>query len=295
MFNAVLLFLKETPASVLSKLPIIVNLTKMMEEAVDELEVNERKQMSITSGKGANKVMRKTKLVEIALSTGRALLSFANNSSNVELSLFIKTMLKLMDRQADITLVSRCNSLLNKAMEYANSLAPFGVTNDTLTELEAEILNYEGLQADLRNRIAARGNATLSIANLNRKLTALLKEQIDPAVYSLNNEPEMLNYKALYKGNRIIISTGHRYTQIRGVAVQKGTGKKLENVQLELKARNRTVKVKTNFDGVYKQLLHPDIYSIIATCEGFEPFVIDGVKIKAGEIKVENMEMVAKG
>jgi len=44
--------------------------------------------------------------------------------------------------------------------------------------------------------------------------------------------------------------------------------------------------------GKYREVLYPDVKVIIAAHPDFEPFVIEGVKIQAGEIKVVNFVMM---
>jgi hypothetical protein len=129
---------------------------------------------------------------------------------------------------------------------------------------------------------------------LQREITALLKKQIDPAVESIPTTTETYTYKFEYKKNRLIIDLGHKFTQFKGLTLNKETQKLLSNVELEFRNSERSVKIKSDNDGKYREVLNPDVYDIIVTHKDFEPFVIEGVKIQAGEIKVENFELVPK-
>ena len=114
-------------------------------------------------------------------------------------------------------------------------------------------------------------------------------EQIDPLVNSLRGQDEFVHE---YNSNRMVIDIGHRFTLFKGQLMAKGTTTLLTGVELEFKNAKGSVKVKAN--KMYKELVNPDIYDIIATHPDYEPFLIEGVKIQAGEIKVENIELVAK-
>lgn len=121
-----------------------------------------------------------------------------------------------------------------------------------------------------------------------------MKKQIDPAVESIPTTTETYAYKFEYKRNREIIDLGHKYTQFKGVSVNNETEMPLSNVELEFINKERCIKIKTDNEGKYREVLNPDVYNIIATHPDFESFVIEGVKIQAGEIKVENFVMVPK-
>ena len=294
MMKAVLAYLKNTPGSILLLLPILTNLTSAMEALVNAMLAAEQTQGTVANGAGATKAARKLVLFNAATSVGRALLSFANSTNDTDFAKLMTDMLKELDRKADATFIMRCKTIQEKGVAHVGSLAPYGISNAVLTALDLTITNYEGQEQSVRNRIVQRTNATSAIATLQREITALLKQQIDPAVESIPTTTESYAYKFEYKKNRMIINLGHKFTQFKGVSVNKETDMPLSGVELEFKNVERSVKIKTDNEGRYREVLNPDIYDIIATHPDFEPFVIEGVKIQAGEIKVENFVMVPR-
>lgn len=178
------------------------------------------------------------------------------------------------------------------ARQTSEGLEPYGITDAVLDTFEQTINGYEGLGEDVRIKITERVNAGKNISSLLTSITKLLKKEIDPAVYSLPDAEH--DYKTEYKNNRIIIDLGHRYTQFKGEAMDKTTHEKVAFTEIEFVSAERRVTVKADENGKYRERLHPDIYDIIAKHPNYEPFVINGVKIQAGEIKVENFELVPK-
>jgi hypothetical protein len=294
MFKATLSYLKNSPASILVLLPILTTLTTAMEAFINAMLAAEQTQGTVAVGAGTTKSAKRTVLFNAAASVGRALLSFANSTNNTDLADLMTTMLKELDRKADATFIMNCKAIHEKGVSNVGSLLPYGISNAVLTALDLTISNYEGQEESVRNRIVQRANATSAIATLQREVTALLKGQIDPAVESLPTTTETYTYKFEYKKNRVIINLGHKYTQFKGITTNKETQKLLSNVELEFKNAERSIKIKSDNEGKYREVLNPDVYDIIVTHPDYEPFVINGVKIQAGEIKVENFEMIPK-
>lgn len=294
MMKAVLAYLKNSPAAILLLLPVLTTLTAAMEVLVNAMLAAESTQGTVANGAGATKADKKLALFNSAASVAKALLSYANSVNDTDLSKLMTDMLKEMDRKADATFIMRCKAIHEKGVANVASLAPYGISAAVLTALDLTITNYSGQEQSVRNRIVDKKNATSTIAKLQREVTALLKQQIDPAVYSIPTTTATYDYKQKYKSNRIIIDLGHKFTQFKGVSINKETQGMLSNVELEFKNAKRSVKISTDNDGKYREILNPDIYDIIATHPDFEPFMINGVEIQAGEIKVENFEMVPK-
>ncbi len=294
MFKAVFAYLKSTPDAILILLPILTSLTTAMEAIVNAMLAAEQTQGTVAVGAGSTKAAKKLVLFNAASSVGKALLSFANSINDTDLAKLMNDMLELLDRKADATFIMRCKTIHEKGVANVGSLAPYGVSDAVLTALNLTISNYEGQEQSVRNRVVARANATSAIATLQRELTALLKKQIDPAVDSIPTTTETYAYKFEYKKNRLIIDLGHKFTQFKGFTLNKETQANLSNVELEFKNAERSIKIKSDNDGKYREVINPDIYDIIVSHPDFESFTIEGVEIHAGEIKVENFELVPK-
>ena len=97
-----------------------------------------------------------------------------------------------------------------------------------------------------------------------------------------------------YLSGRKTLNLGHRHTQFKGAALNKANNQQITNVDIKFISADGTFEIRTDENGKYRERLNPDTYNIIVTHPDFDPFTIDGVKIQAGELKVENFEMVPK-
>lgn len=294
MMKATLAYLTATPDGIKVLIPVLSSLTPAMQALMTAMLAAEQVQGTVAVGAGANKADKKDVLFSVAQPTGKAVLSFANSSGDVQLATLMSETLFELDRKADSTFIMRCKAIRDAANANVAELEPYGITPGIVTALSLAITAFENVESSVRNRIVQRANATTTIAVLQRETTSLLKKEIDPLVASLPDSEEGIVYKREYKKNRSIINLGHKYTQFKGVAVNKETKDNLSNVTLEFKNSERTIIIKTDNDGKYREVLHPDVYDIIATHPNYEPFVINGVEIQAGEIKVENFELVPR-
>jgi hypothetical protein len=292
MMQAVLAYLKQSPDRILTELPILSTLITVMEGYLNALAGAVQIQQTVAVGAGANKEAKKRTLVDLALSVGRGIYSFANHTENTELSVLMNDLMKGLPRIADVKLISRCTTIYEKGNEYKDDLGPYGITEAVLNTLNQVINDYKGQGEDVRLKITERVNAGKNISSLLTSITRLLKREIDPAVYSLPDTEH--DYKTEYRNNRIIIDLGHRFTQFKGKAIDKITHEKVAFTEIEFISADRRLTVKADESGNYRERLNPDIYDIIARHPNYEPFVINGVKIQAGEIKVENFELIPK-
>jgi hypothetical protein len=289
MVQAVLNYLKNSPPAVLILIPLLSTLTTALETIVNAILAAEQTQSSVAVGAGTAKEAKKNALLSIANSIGRAVMSFAANTGNDTLDALMKQMMDRLDRIADAAFINNCKVIHEKAEENVASLGPVGVTQAVIDSLKDSITDYENLGSELRNKVSERGDATKAISRLLNEAMRLLKRETDPLVYSLTGQT---SYVQQYKQNRIIIDLGHRHTQFKGITVNKETQMNLSEVEIEFRNSERSIKIKTDENGKYREQIHPDVYDLIATHPNFEPFTIEGVKIMPGEIKIENFELV---
>lgn len=289
MFTALLFCLKNVPGAVLLLLPVLSILTDAFEALINAMLAAEQVQGTVTEGVGATKAEKKLVLFKTASSIGKGLLSYANGAGDTTLSGLITSMLKDLDKIADATFVMQCNTIHEQGVAKVASLAPWGISATVLTAFDLAIEDYSNQGDTLRNKVIQRANATSTIAALHKEATSLLKKQVDTAVGALPDNTTTHDFITEYSRSRVIIDLGHKYTQFKGVTINKETQLELNGVELEFRNAERSIKITAN--GKYREVINPDIWDIIATKPGFQPFMINGVQIQAGEIKVENIEM----
>lgn len=288
MMQAVSSFAEKTPASIITKRSALLLLAAKLAVMIADIAKAENVQATVAKEGGPNKKVAKASLVMDANSIGRGLFAFAGVTSNAGLQEMIKNALERIDRVADNALVLRCNVIADKATEHIGDLAAYGITSELADSLKVKAVNYAALAENFRNDVAIQTTATSNIAKILKEATKFFKEELDPVVYSLIGED---NYVREYRKNREILNLGHRYTQFKGLTVNKATGLELTEVEIEIISKDGELKLKSNDDGKYRVRLDPDTYTLRATHPNFEPFIIENVKIQAGEIKVENFVM----
>lgn len=283
--------MESTPSNILTKKPAIGTLTTKLAELNEKIKEADETQNSVTGGTWASKKAEREKLFLNVAGAGNNMLSYATATDKIELAGLMKRELKLLDKISDTQFLTRSRVILAKAEEEVANLAPYGITAATNATLKLEIDGYETMARTIRNKKSNQKDATRLIAAYMKDASKLLGKEIDPVIYSLQGEESYVNR---YRANREIIDLGHKYTQFKGMAVNKETGIELSHAQIDLISKDGELITQTDNEGKYRQRLNPDTYTIRVTHPAYELLEMKDVKIQPGEIKVENFELVPK-
>lgn len=243
----------------------------------------------ITVDKAAARMLMEQSTMAIANST----MAYANTVNNGTLyDLVAQTMSKL-EKATEQDLINHCQTIHNVALTNVVDLGPWGVTAAVLTADNGNIQKFIDLKTKKRQKQTMQATSLKDAIQIFKDTDKLLKRTIDKAIFSL--EGSHGSFVKNYKENRKILDLGHTYTTFKGGAKVKDKDVALTNVEIEfLNKKGEIFTVTTDEKGNYRERLDPDTYKITAMHPDMLPFVIDGVKILPGEIKVENMEMVPK-
>lgn len=292
MFQATLGYLTKTPGVIKLLVPLIVTATSAFETIVNSILLAIAAADAVSEGTTVSKKESREALFTAADSVARAIIAFAGSTDNTKLATDLQKKIERLDRIGETMFVSRCKDIKKAAEENLPSLVSVGVTQAVIDLLDTLLETYIFIKDEGRQITSDKEAALANLYSLMKDATKLLKQQLDPLVYSLQGQRV---YVDAYRVNRKILDLGHKFTTFKGEAKIKDSEIVLTNVQLEfLNSKGEIFTNSTDENGKYRERINPDTYKITAIHPQMQPFVIDGVKILPGELKVENLEMSPK-
>jgi hypothetical protein len=227
------------------------------------------------------------------LGIANATMAFANDVDDNELFESVKGSESDLRKASEQKLIDRCKNVHDIALEHLSDLEPWGITETILETQAINLEAFKALRVKKRQKQTAKSTSLTVSYGLFKKAEKLLRRTIDKAVFSL--ELRQPTFVRNYKKNRLTLNLGHTYTTFKGIAKVKNTEVVLSNVELEfLNSKGEIFTNSTDEKGNYRERINPDVYKITAKHPNMLPFVIEGVKILPGEMKIENLELVPK-
>lgn len=237
---------------------------------------------------------KKKELISLILFAECRLKSFASADDDIGLSNslgFNSTKLKYM---YDSKLPSVANSLIELAAEHIDSLAPYGITEEWLTNFKNTASNFSAESLKPRNAITQKKLATEALTDLFKEADSILRDRLDNDIIVFKtDDPEF--FKHYFKARKII-DKGHRRIIVKGSAIIEGSTEPLKNVIfLFTKTGENTVIIekKTTDKGnfVVKNLPDGD-YNVRIHKAGFKEQTVK-ITIECGEMVNLNVKMEA--
>lgn len=243
-----------------------------------------------TAGITRDKNKARTLMQNDAIKIADRIMGYAGATGNNTLSQSMSQCIKGIEKASQSVAVSRCNVIKQAAIDNLEQLAGWNVSTEEINAFNNCIITFSALLNKQTNITHIISVAKEEADQLIKKAKLFLTSTIDKGVRSfIGIKP---TFVAEYKKSRRIINLGHRHTQFKGIAISKETQQHLSNVQIEFRNHTGSVKVSSDQTGKYREVLSPDVYDMIATHPDFQPFIIEGIKILPGEIKIENIEMI---
>ncbi len=225
-----------------------------------------------------------------ALKLADRIMGYAGSAGNNTLSQSMSQCISKIEKASQSVAISRCNVIKQAANDNLEHLTDWKISIEEINSLNTCITTFSELINKQTNLMHAISIAKVEADQLINKAKSLLVSTIDKGVRSfIGTNPTFI---AEYKKSRKIMNLGHRHTQFKGITISKETQQHLSNVQIEFRNQSGSFTIKTDQNGKYREVLSPDIYDMIVTHPDFRPFIIEGIKILPGEIKVENIEMI---
>jgi len=292
MYGTVLEYLQSNSAivSLLEGLNIsVVTFATIMSDLAGEMTKVSAEYKGIT----LNKMTARLLLEKDTLGIANATMAFANDVDDNELFESVKGSESDLRKASEQKLIDRCKNVHDIALEHLSDLEPWGITETILETQAINLEAFKALRVKKRQKQTAKSTSLTVSYGLFKKAEKLLRRTIDKAVFSL--ELRQPTFVRNYKKNRLTLNLGHTYTTFKGIAKVKNTEVVLSNVELEfLNSKGEIFTNSTDEKGNYRERINPDVYKITAKHPNMLPFVIEGVKILPGEMKIENLELVPK-
>lgn len=204
MFLALKLF-RDKYKTVLDEDPVI---TRLFDELfADNLELEEavKVQKGYTSEASKKKQMEEDEMIEatVRLASKGYVYGVEKNLPGL-LETFSLTTFGL-EKMGDIDVYATCLNV-NETLEKLDpaSIAEYGINAVDLVNQKKEIADFKAFIAEPRNKIFTRAQATTKIAEMVKKMKALLKKRLDKMIYTLPESQLVL--KNEYRGVRAIAS-----------------------------------------------------------------------------------------
>jgi hypothetical protein len=240
-----------------------------------------------------NKATARQMLEQSTSSIGNAIMAYANTIDDNELYVSVDKVFSKLEKLTEQELIDVCKNIHDIGVEQVANLAPWGITIAILDSQKSNWDAYKALKDKKRQKQTSQSTSQTVAKGLFKQADKLLKRTIDKAIFSL--EPSQPTFVENYRKNRKILNLGHHFTTFKGEAKNKKNGVVLSNVELEfLNSKGETFTISTDATGKYRERLDPDTYKITAIHPDMQPFIIEGVQIQPGEIKIENIEMLPK-
>ncbi len=247
-----------------------------------------------SSNKGVtlDKHAQRNQMQQLAMIIADRAIGYAGSVNNNELYQTFFQSIRSIARASQSLVITRCQAIAKAAADNLNILQPWNITATEIQALENSIALYVALCNKQTDNATSILIAKREVDSLIAAAKKLLSITIDRGVRSMSSTHP--TFAAEYKLARRIINLGHRHTQFKGEAVNKLTNQQISNAEIKFINADKTVETLTDQNGKYREHLNPDIYNIIVTHPSYEPFMIEGIKIHPGEIKVGNFELVPK-
>ena len=240
-----------------------------------------------------NKATARKLLQESTSSIGNAIMAYANTINDDELFASVNKVFSALEKLTEQELIDVCKKIHDIGVEQVANLGTWGITDAILASQLDNWDAFKALKDKKRQKQTSQSTSQDVAKGLFKQADKLLKRTIDKAVFSL--EPTQSTFVINYRKNRKILNLGHKFTTFKGETKIKGSDVVLTNVELEfINSKGELFTNASDYKGQYRERLNPDVYKITAKHPDMLPYVIDGVKILPGELKIENLELVPK-
>lgn len=240
-----------------------------------------------------NKATARKMLQQSTSGIGNAIMAYANTIDDEELYQSVNKVFSALEKLTEQELLDVCKNIHDIGVEQVSHLGPWGITDTILESQQDNWDAYKALKDKKRQKQTSQSTSQTVAKGLFKQADKLLKRTIDKAVFSLTATQS--TFVINYRKNRIILDLGHKYTTFKGETKIKGSEVVLTNVELEfLSSKGELFTNASDFKGQYKERLNPDVYKITAKHPDMLTFVIEGVQILPGELKIENLELIPK-
>jgi hypothetical protein len=281
MFLAVQVICSDLIA-VFSALPNFTDLFTLFNGVIKNIKSYSEAQALDYKGKTETKSVLRINLIDQTLEIVRRVVAYATVNNLYELKEKVNYNQSELKRLTDTELRTICQVIHKETTGVLTPLAPFGVTQAMLDDLQHTIDDYFAEITSPREGIISRKNATAALKEEFKKGNQLLWKGMDKLVEIIKTT-DVESYKS-YKNARIIVDLGKgrkksQYS-IDGLAIDFESGLPLGGVSISVVGTTKVV--MTGIDGIFSIPVEgPGEYSVRAERSGckelIENVTVDGV------------------
>jgi Carboxypeptidase regulatory-like domain len=251
-----------------------------------EIDATTQKTSSVLKGIATDKNASRESLGLKATGIAGMIFAYASATANNTLKQEVNFSVSRMTRGNEDQFISRCRNIHTKGVENIAVLPDYGITNQTLSDLQTAIDEYIAKSPKTRTAKSNRKTMNANLTALFKQADTVLKEQMDKLIVAFRaDHPDFVK---TYEANRIIVDAGSTATQLKGKVTGQADGLPIKDVTVKVVEANLTV--LTDAKGEY--LVKPIIvgkYTVTFSKEGFTSREIDDVDAKKGAVNVLNM------
>lgn len=205
MFDAMISFCT-TNATTIATVAAFQTAFTAFQAAVTQIHNTAQMEAAIISGVAADKSQVRLALCEQATTLSAALFAFASATNNNQLKNQASVSPSEFKRFNDEKLVPTCANIHDALNANIAALEPYGVTAAMVTNFQTAIDVYQSKIASPRNAVSQRAAHLVTLENLFKLATTILKTQMDKM--ALQIKATDAPFYVAYKSNRSIVDPG---------------------------------------------------------------------------------------
>lgn len=176
------------------------------EGAMQTIDAYQQKQNAAHPHLYQHKLEFRKQLVEITLRIIKGVQSFAKDEKNADLGAAIDITKSEMMQCRESQLPVYCRLVHDKTIPYVNQLGDYGVNGGVLEQLRTMTEQFKGMVPETQVAISQSKEVTETIAEMFRKTTAILREQLDGKLEQFKDSQTEF-YNAYFNARTVIDRT----------------------------------------------------------------------------------------
>ena len=278
----------EINSSIVAAIPALQTAFNTFKEVIAAIANTEQLTTVNLSGIAVDKSNAKLTLAQIAADIAALIAAYAAATGNPTLEAEVAYPVYKLKRTRDEQLAPVCQVIHDRAVEHKTALIDYGLKEATTAALQAAITDYAAKTPNPRTAVGNRKTQTAQRRELFRRGDEILKKQLDKLVQTLRTaEPD---FHATYFNLREIPDTSTTVTQLKGTITDAATGLPIKGATITIVELGRSA-VSNSLGKYHFKPVHHGDYTLKAVKEGYDPFEIDEIQVKMGDIKHLDMSL----
>lgn len=199
-----------------STIPVIGETLTSFNSTIESIEQVNFDFVGSTKGATADKTAKEEALINHAIKLANVLFVFAVKTKNNALKEEFKLSKSYLENLRDTDLLNKSNQIINTAQSYVTDLASYGVTEETLTDVQTAYDECAAAFNAQAEKMAKKSSEREKLTNLFNDADSILYDELDPMMeLFIESNPDFYN---AYQSARVIkdLGTGRSGTDGEG-------------------------------------------------------------------------------